>query len=149
MASCTFRSLFEGGKVGGGGGHHSVSCTNFNTHSFNQISRITKFNINQSKLLPNPLSLKKGAKAKSGGVCWTCWENPETGDRNHRHQRFRQLCKVADISVKAPDVTYFWRHKAAFEHASYLGGSGGMLPQELFKKEHSETLFPAFLETKY
>ena len=28
-------------------------------------------------------------------------------------------------------------------------GSGGMLPQETFKKEHSETLFPAFLETKY
>ena len=24
-----------------------------------------------------------------------------------------------------------------------------MLPQEIFKIEHSETLFPAFLETKY
>ena len=24
-----------------------------------------------------------------------------------------------------------------------------MLPREIFKKEHSETLFPAFLETKY
>ena len=24
-----------------------------------------------------------------------------------------------------------------------------MLAQEIFKKEHSETLFPAFLETKY
>ena len=42
--------------------------------------------------------------------------------------------------MKAPGVTYFWRHKAPFERASYLGGS---------KKEHSETLFPAFLETKY
>ena len=50
--------------------------------------------------------------------------------------------------MKAPDVTYFWRHKAPFEHASYLGGSGGMLPQESFTKEHSET-FPVFLETKY
>ena len=51
--------------------------------------------------------------------------------------------------MKAPDVTYFWRHKAPFECASYPGGSGGMLPQEIFKKEHSETLFPVFLETKY
>ena len=24
-----------------------------------------------------------------------------------------------------------------------------MLPEEIFRKEHSETLFPAFLETKY
>ena len=28
-------------------------------------------------------------------------------------------------------------------------GSEGMLPQEIFKKEHSETFFPVFLDTKY
>ena len=52
--------------------------------------------------------------------------------------------------VKAPDVTYFWRRQAPFERfkRELPGGSGGMLPQEIFKKEHSETLFPA-LETKY
>ena len=53
--------------------------------------------------------------------------------------------------MKAPDVTYFWRHKAPFERLKreLPGGSGGMVPQEIFKKEHSETLFPAFLENKY
>ena len=30
----------------------------------------------------------------------------------------------------------------------YLERSGGMLSQEIFKTEHSETLFPAFLEPK-
>ena len=45
-------------------------------------------------------------------------------------QGFWQFCKEADIFVKAPDMTYFWDRKA---------------PQQ----EHSETLFPAFLETKY
>ena len=42
--------------------------------------------------------------------------------------------------MKAPDVTYFWRT---------LRGLGACSPQENFKKEPSETLFPAFLETKY
>ena len=53
--------------------------------------------------------------------------------------------------MKAPDVTYFWRRKAPFERLKreLLGGSGGMLPQEIFKTDLSETLFPAFLETKY
>ena len=52
--------------------------------------------------------------------------------------------------MKAPDVTYFWCRQAPFERfkRELPGGSGGMLPQEIFKKEHSETLFPA-LETKY
>ena len=67
--------------------------------------------------------------------------------------RFRQFCNVADMFVEAPDVTYFWRRNKPFERLKrellYLGGSGGMLPQEIFKKEHSETLFPAFLDTKY
>ena len=51
--------------------------------------------------------------------------------------------------VKAPDVTYLWRRKAPFERGKreVLGGSGGTLPQEIFEKEHSETLFPGFLET--
>ena len=35
---------------------------------------------------------------------------------------------------------------ASTKGASYLGGSGGMFPQEIFKIEHSETLFSAFLE---
>ena len=64
-------------------------------------------------------------------------------------QVFRQFCKVADMFVKAPHVTYFWRRKAPFERKKrlLLGGSGGMLSQEIFEKEHSETLFPAFLES--
>ena len=33
--------------------------------------------------------------------------------------------------------------------ASYLGGSGGMFLQGIFKTEHSETLFPSFLEREY
>ena len=37
----------------------------------------------------------------------------------------------------------------ALEARATSSGSGGMLPQEIFEKEHSETLFPAFLETKY
>ena len=53
--------------------------------------------------------------------------------------------------MKALDVTYFWRRRAPFERLKreLLEGSGGMLPQEIFNKEHSETLFPAFLEIKY
>ena len=50
--------------------------------------------------------------------------------------------------LEAPDVTYFWRLSSAHS-ASFLGGPGGMVPQEIFLKGHSETLFPAFLETKY
>ena len=52
--------------------------------------------------------------------------------------------------MKAPDVTYFGgaRCLSSAKSVSYLGGSGGTLPQEIFLKEHSET-FPAFLETKY
>ena len=38
---------------------------------------------------------------------------------------------------------------ASTKGASYLGGSGGMFPQEIFKIEHSETLFPSFLEREY
>ena len=37
--------------------------------------------------------------------------------------------------VEAPDVTYFWRHKAPFERVKRelpRGGSGGMLPREIF-----------------
>ena len=34
------------------------------------------------------------------------------------------------------------------EGTSYLGGSGGMLPQEIFIIEHSGTLFPAILKPK-
>ena len=63
-------------------------------------------------------------------------------------QGFRQFSKVADIIPKAPDVTFLAVHLASAEGASYLGGSGGMSPQGIFKIEHSETLFPAFLETK-
>ena len=53
--------------------------------------------------------------------------------------------------VEAPDVTYFWRRKAPFERLKreLPWGVWGILLQEIFKKEHSETLFPAFLETKY
>ena len=43
------------------------------------------------------------------------------------------------------------RRFSSAKSMSYLGerGSGGKLPQKIFRKEHSETLFPAFLETKY
>ena len=66
-------------------------------------------------------------------------------------QGFQQFCEVVDMFVKAPDMTYFWCCKAPFTHLKHelLGGSEGMLPQEMFKKEHSETLFPVFLETRY
>ena len=68
-------------------------------------------------------------------------------------QGFQQFCRVADMFVKALDITYFWHRKALFERLNHKlpggGGSGGMLTQEIFRKEHSETLFPAFLETKY
>ena len=52
--------------------------------------------------------------------------------------------------MKAPGVTYFWRRKASFERLKreLPRGSGGMLPQDIFKKERLETLFPAFLEAK-
>ena len=43
------------------------------THSFNKISRITKLNINQSKLLPYPLSLKQRSQE-------TIFIRPERGD---------------------------------------------------------------------
>ena len=54
---------------------------------------------------------------------------------------------------------YIWKHRTrrffsatrrltSAEGASYLGGSGGMLLQEIFIIEHSWTLFPAFLEPK-
>ena len=52
-------------------------------------------------------------------------------------QGFRQFCKVADIFLKAPCERR--KRLASAESASYLGES---------KIEHSETLFPAFLETK-
>ena len=45
-------------------------------------------------------------------------------------QGFRQVCKVANMFVKAPDVPYFWHRKAPFEllkNASYLGESGSLL----------------------
>ena len=66
-------------------------------------------------------------------------------------QGFRQFCKVADMFVEVLDVTYFWRRKAPFERLKreLPRGSGGMLPQKICEKEHSETLFPAFLDTKY
>ena len=37
--------------------------------------------------------------------------------------------------VKAPEMTYLWRHKAPFKHSKreLLGGSGGVLPQEIFE----------------
>ena len=56
------------------------------------------------------------------------------------NQGFRQFCKVADIFPKAVDVTFFAVRLARAEDTSYLG--------EMFKIENSETLFPAFLETK-
>ena len=42
------------------------------------------------------------------------------------------------------------RRKAPRERRrrKHLGGSGGMLPQEIFKIEYSETPFPAFLEPR-
>ena len=40
---------------------------------------------------------------------------------------------------------FYWRRKAPRKRRrrKHLGGSGGMLPQESFKKEYSETPFPA------
>ena len=35
--------------------------------------------------------------------------------------------------LEAPDVTYFWRLSSAHS-ASFLGGPGGMVPQEMFLK---------------
>ena len=45
---------------------------------------------------------------------------------------------------------FSWRRKAPCERRrrKHLGGSGGMLPQEIFKIEYSETPFPAFLEPR-
>ena len=45
---------------------------------------------------------------------------------------------------------FSWRRKAPRERRrrKHLGGSGGMLPQEMFKIEYSETPFPAFLEPR-
>ena len=45
---------------------------------------------------------------------------------------------------------FSWRRKAPRERRrrKRLGGSGGMLPQEIFKIEYSETPFPAFLEPR-
>ena len=42
------------------------------------------------------------------------------------------------------------RHKAPRElrRRKHLGGSGGMLRQEIFKIEYSETPFPAFLKPR-
>ena len=40
---------------------------------------------------------------------------------------------------------FSWCRKAPRKH---LGGSGGILPQEIFKIEYSETPFPAFLEPR-
>ena len=48
--------------------------------------------------------------------------------------------------MKALDVTYFWRRKAPFERLKYelLVGSGGMLPQEIFKKNTQKRSFKRF-----
>ena len=45
---------------------------------------------------------------------------------------------------------FSWRRKAPRwrRRRKRLGGSGGMLPQEIFKIEYSETPFPAFLEPR-
>ena len=54
--------------------------------------------------------------------------------------------------VEAPDVTYFWRHKAPFERVKRelpRGGGLGACSLGKFFKKHSETLFPVFLDTKY
>ena len=40
------------------------------------------------------------------------------------------------------------RRLTSAEGPSYLGGSGGMLPQKIFKIEDSERPFPAFLEPR-
>ena len=37
------------------------------------------------------------------------------GEKGKHSQGFRQFRKVADIFVKAPDMTYLWRRKARFE----------------------------------
>ena len=67
--------------------------------------------------------------------------------KRNRGQGFRQFCKVVDILVKAPDVTHFWHRKAPFEGLKCELPRG--VPKEIKKKKHSETFFPAFLETKY
>ena len=45
---------------------------------------------------------------------------------------------------------FSWRRKAPRERRrrKHVGGSGSMLPQEIFKIEYSETPFPAFLEPR-
>ena len=52
---------------------------------------------------------------------------------------FANFCKVANIFVKAPEVTWFWRRKASFEplKSELLGGSGDMLPQEIDQKKRT------------
>ena len=49
-------------------------------------------------------------------------------------QDFRQVFKVADIILKAPDAIFFGgaRRLASAEGSSYLGGFGGMLHQTDF-----------------
>ena len=53
--------------------------------------------------------------------------------------------------METADVTYFWRHKVPFERLKreLPRGVWGHAPPGNFKKEHSETLFPAFLDAKY
>ena len=61
---------------------------------------------------------------------------PFTTNNNKKvvFQGFRQVFKVADIILKAPDAIFFGgaRRLASAEGSSYLRGSGGMLPQTDF-----------------
>ena len=67
-----------------------------------------------------------------------------------KRQGFRKFCKVAYISEsKGRDI--FWRRKVPCERRRLelpRGVWGHAHPPEFFLKEHSETLFPVFLEPK-
>ena len=61
-------------------------------------------------------------------------------------QGFRQFRQVADIVLKAPDATVFGAGRRKL--AGGGGGFVGMLAQKIFKIEHSEMPFSAFLEPR-
>ena len=63
---------------------------------------------------------------------------------------FWQFFKVVDIFLKTLDPQFFdaARRLASAEGRSFLGGSRGWSPQEIFKIKHSKMMFPVFLEHK-
>ena len=72
--------------------------------------------------------------------------NDSNNDRHRNHtnriysQGFQQFFKVVDWHISESTGHIFFvcapRHLLSAEDGSYQGGSGGMLPQEIFKLKH-------------